>query len=108
MDLVVAVYRVTNAFPPRETYGLASQIRRAAVSIPANLAEGHCRRRQRAFANHVAIALGSSGELQTCLEIASRLSYLSVEEFRELQQLGNSAGRLLSRLYQALEARGTT
>jgi four helix bundle protein len=84
-------------------YGLTSQIRRAAVSIPANVAEGFCRRKTKAYANHVSIALGSHGELETCLELAARLGFLSRENLDVLEQVTTSVGSLLSGLHRSLE-----
>src|SRR4051794_27940976 len=77
MSLVERCYAITKTFPPQEQFGIISQIRRAAVSIPANLAEGACRKSAAVFRHHVAIALGSQAELETCLEIARRLGYVS-------------------------------
>ena len=83
MDLVEHCYRVTAIFPKSELYGLTSQMRRAAVSIPSNLAEGHCRHSTKVFINHVDIALGSHGELETCIELAGRLASLRALTRRE-------------------------
>ena len=102
MDLVEQCYRVTASFPIHERYGLTSQLRRAAVSIPSNIAEGHCRRTTGAYANHVSIALGSHGELETCLELAVRLGFLKVSDASRLTESTNSVGRLLSGLHRAL------
>src|SRR5712691_6608676 len=103
MDLVEDFYRVTRAFPREEQYGLTSQIRRAAVSIPSNVAEGHCRRTTKVYANHVSIALGSHGELETCLELACRLGFLMRAENQELLTTSDAVGRLLNGLYNSLE-----
>jgi len=103
MDLVEQCYRTTASFPREELYGLTSQLRRAAVSIPSNVAEGHCRRKTKAYANHVSIALGSHGELETCIELASRLGFLSPRDRPELQDRCDEVGRLLSGLYRSLE-----
>jgi four helix bundle protein len=103
MDLVEGCYRATGAFPREEMYGLTSQIRRAACSIPANIAEGHCRRTTKAFANHVSIALGSHGELETSLEIAARLGFLSTTRKNEIMSNCDSVGRMLNGLYGSLE-----
>src|SRR5687767_4368955 len=86
MTLVEECYRVTTSFPNSELYGLTSQLRRAACSIPSNVAEGHCRRSTKVYANHVSITLGSHGELETCLEIALRLGFLSEPEKRKLSE----------------------
>lgn len=63
MQLVEACYRLTRGFPADERFGITSQMRRAALSIPSNVAEGHCRRTAGAFLNHISIALGSHAEL---------------------------------------------
>lgn len=75
MDLVEAVYQVTRGWPREEQYGLTAQVRRAAISIPSNIAEGHARTGSREFAHHVSIAYGSLCELETQILIAQRLDY---------------------------------
>lgn len=77
MTLVVDVYKVTEELPKHEIYGLTSQIRRATVSIPSNIAEGAGRRGEKEFIRFLFIALGSLSELETQLEIAHRLNYIS-------------------------------
>ncbi len=79
VDLVVACYKLSAAFPAAERYGLVSQIRRAATSVPANIAEGFGRWNARDFARFLAIASGSLRELETHLIIAGRLGYLPSE-----------------------------
>lgn len=81
----VEIYRVTEAFPRKEQYSLTDQLRRAAVSIPSNVAEGHIKRSDKVFANHLDIALGSAAELSTQLEIALEVKYLRLQAHRELQ-----------------------
>jgi four helix bundle protein len=81
MDLVEEVYRVCADFPNDERYGLTSQLRRAAVSIPSNLAEGHRRESTKEYLNGISVAQGSLAEVETQLEIAVRLQYLSQERF---------------------------
>lgn len=80
MDLVEAIYRLTRDFPAQERYGLTSQMRRAAVSIPSNIAEGHAREHLKEYLHHVSIAQASLAELQTQLEIAARLGYVSTDD----------------------------
>jgi four helix bundle protein len=75
MDLVAAVHEATRKWPRDEQYGLTAQVRRAAVSVPANIAEGHARSGAREFAHHVSIAYGSLSELETQIRIAQRLGY---------------------------------
>jgi four helix bundle protein len=79
VDLVTEIYRETQSFPPQEIYGLTNQLRRAAVSIPSNIAEGHAREQTGEFLNFISIAQGSLAEMQTQIEIAKRLKYLSEE-----------------------------
>src|SRR6476620_8766618 len=106
MELVDQCYALTRGFPQFELYGLSGQIRRAAVSIPSNVAEGACRRGStRAYLNHVSIALGSQGELETCIEIAVKQTYVSDATREKLIALVASTGRLLNGLYKALERR---
>lgn len=77
VDFVVEVYKATNSFPREEIYGITSQIRRAAVSIPSNIAEGQARSSPRAFGNHLNVALGSSAELETQFLVAQKIGYLA-------------------------------
>ena len=103
MEFVEQCYRATTQFPRAELYGLTSQLRRAAVSIPANIAEGYCRRNTKVYAHHVSIALGSHGELETCIEIAFRLGFLATSEREMLDTHAGSVGRLLNALHRSLE-----
>ncbi len=86
MKLAVDVYKATEAFPKKEVYSLTDQIRRAVASIPANIAEGHGRRTDGAFAHHIDIALGSAAELDTHLLLALEIGYLSPEQHRSLEE----------------------
>ena len=103
MDLVGAVYRLTRAFPKEEIYGLRSQIQRAAVSVPSNIAEGHALKQTQAYVRHLAIASGSLAGLQTQLEIAGRLGYLGPEITEVLGQ-ADAVGRMLAGLRRSLKA----
>jgi four helix bundle protein len=98
MDLTVEIYRVTGGFPRNETYGLASQMRRAAVSVPSNIAEGKGHRSDPEFVRFLLHARGSLLELQTQLLIARRLQYLSEEKADELCRNGDGIGRGLNAL----------
>lgn len=103
MELAQACYEQTATFPSREIYGLASQIRRPAVSIPSNIAEGHSRRTRQAYLNHLSIALGSQSEVETQIELAQRLRLLSEKSAEEILQLAERVGRMLRALIRALE-----
>lgn len=83
-------------------YGLVSQIRRAAVSVPANIAEGHGRRRLGDYLHHLSIASGSLTELETHLLIAVRLSYLQSEEIKPVWEMAMEVGRMLTGLTEKL------
>src|SRR5688500_5091257 len=86
MDLVVSVYEMTKSFPKEETYGLVSQLRRAAISVPSNIAEGACVRSDEQFRNFLAIAIGSLNEINTQLEVALRVGYLNEDVHSEVQK----------------------
>jgi len=102
MNLAEEVYKVSRSFPREEIYGLTSQLRRAAVSIPSNVAEGQGRRTTQSFLNHLSIAYGSLLELETQLLIATRLSYLTNGKCQEVLQLAAEVGRLLNGLITSL------
>jgi four helix bundle protein len=103
MDLVVVVYRYTASFPKEEMFGLTSQLRRAAVSIPSNIAEGQGRRTTKEFVNFLAIARGSLQEVETQLFIAERLNYLTGAALAEITKLSSEVGRLICGLANSLE-----
>jgi four helix bundle protein len=103
MDLVDLVYSESRRIP-RSEFDLRRQIRKAVVSIPSNVAEGYRRKRQLAYQNHISIALGSHGELETELEVAFRNDFLSRDECRKLTDLCERVGAMLYRLHESLEA----
>jgi four helix bundle protein len=105
MDLVVESYRLANQLPKIETYGLANQIQRSAVSIPANIAEGHGRYHLGDYLHHLSIANGSLKELETHLLIASRLSYLELSELEIALKLAEEIGRMLTTLIRNLKGK---
>jgi four helix bundle protein len=84
VKFVVDVYKATNNFPRDEMYGITSQIRRAAVSIPSNIAEGQARNSPRAFASHLNISLGSAAELETQLIVSNEIGHLPKSELERL------------------------
>jgi four helix bundle protein len=102
IGLVRIVYELTSKFPRSETYGLASQMQRAAVSIPSNIAEGHARESTKEYLQHLSIAQASLAELETQLEIARQLNYISEAETTQLLERISSLGRQLFALRNAL------
>jgi four helix bundle protein len=102
MDLVERVYMATKLFPKEELYGLSSQIRRAVVSIPSNIAEGQGRSSTKEFQNFLSIAHGSLREVETQLMIAQRLGYLTAEELKSMLDLAAEVGRLTKGLQNSL------
>jgi four helix bundle protein len=102
IQLVIHLYQVTKALPKEETYGLISQIRRAATSIPANIAEGQGRRLAGEYQHFLGIARGSLWELDTHLEISFQLGYLNKEQYWECREKMDEVGRLLNGLLRAL------
>jgi four helix bundle protein len=105
MDLVERVYRVSEVFPKSELYGLTGQIRRAAVSIPSNVAEGHARESTKEYLNFVSMAQGPLAELETQLEIAVRFRYVSSTEAAPLFEEARALGKQLYALRNALNKR---
>ncbi len=102
MDLVEVVYRSTACFPKEEIYGLTSQVRRSAVSVPSNIAEGQGRTSTRDFLNFLSIAAGSLCEMETQLLIAQRLHYLPPAVVADPLDRSAEVGRLLHGLQRAL------
>lgn len=104
IDLVTETYLKSKDFPKDEIYGLTSQIRRSAVSIPSNIAEGCGRKSNKDFANYLGIALGSAFELETQLIICKNLNFINQDDFvslvKEIQHIQNMIIKLQSTLYQ--------
>jgi four helix bundle protein len=104
MALVESVYAASARFPPDERFGLTSQLRRASVSIPSNIAEGKRRRRERAYLHHLDIALGSQGEVEVQLELAHRLGFMKASDYEPLRKDIETIGRMLYRLIESLQS----
>jgi len=104
MDLVVECYRISDRFPRSEDFGLRLQLRRAAVSVPANIAEGRGRTGVGEYLHHLSIAHGSLKELETHFEISRRLGYLTPEVLADVQGRLDEVGRLLGGLIRKLRA----
>jgi four helix bundle protein len=103
MDLVTAVYRVSQGFPKEEIFGLVSQIRRAAVSVPSNIAEGHARTSKKEFQYFLSNARGSLAELETQLTIAHQLAYINDTGMGQLIIRLGEVGRILNGLLASLK-----
>lgn len=104
MDFVVRLYAVTESFPKSEAFGLTNQMRRAAVSIPSNIAEGHSRTRQE-YGRFLRIARGSLAELETQLELAHRIGYLTPSQYHELVTDLSTIGKQLTKLIKKINNR---
>jgi four helix bundle protein len=106
MDLVETIYRCTQAFPQQEMYGLVSQMRCSAISIPSNIAEGHTRESSKEYLYHLSVAQASLAELQTQIEIARRLDYQDQQKTNHVLDQLTSLSRQLYALRNALAKRG--
>lgn len=104
IDFVVEAYRASAIFPKSETYGLVSQIRRAASSIPANIAEGYGRGSRKEYVQSLVIAQGSLKEVETHFIIAERLSYLTPAQTERLLSQTDEIGRMLGSLIRKLSS----
>ena len=102
MELVVECYQITKSFPKNEVFGLAGQLQRAAVSVPANIAEGRARQHTKEFLQSLSIAYGSLAELETHIDIAKRLGYIRVETAVEMIDKTSTIGRMLNGLRKSL------
>jgi four helix bundle protein len=102
MDLVEEIYKASQSFPREELYGLTSQIRRAGVSIPSNIAEGQGRRTTPDFLRHLSIAYGSLREVETQILIAGRLRYIGATTVERVMRGTSEVGKLLNGLMSSL------
>ncbi len=102
MEVAREIHRATASFPKSETYGLTSQMRRAAVSVPSNIAEGFARRSKRELARFLSIAHGSIAELETQITLALDFEYLPVETEKRLLELLDHLGRKITLFTQRL------
>jgi four helix bundle protein len=105
LALAVEVHRITESFPRTERFGLVSQMRRAAISVPSNIAEGSARRTTRDFAAFLHISRGSLAELETQLVLAQRIGYVNVQLLKETMPRVEEVGRLLTAVLAGLRRR---
>jgi four helix bundle protein len=104
MDLVVEVYKCTRKFPKEELYALTNQVRRAAVSVPSNIAEGQGRGIGAEFRHHLRISQGSLQEVETQMMLAERLGYVTVVEIEPTLCIAAEVGRLNRSLHASIKA----
>jgi four helix bundle protein len=104
MDLVVAIYAITEQYPKTEMYGLTSQMRRCSVSIPSNIAEGRRRNSRKDFCHFLTISFGSDSELETQIEIVKRLPFGKSLDFSGIDSLLLEVMKMLNKLIASLQA----
>ena len=102
IDMVLLVYEMTKSFPKEELYGLTSQLRKAAVSVPSNIAEGHARKTKAQFRNFLLIARGSLAEVETQLIIAVYLNYIKESQKAMVMTIHEEVSKMLSTLISKL------
>jgi len=104
IELVTRVYELTRKLPQYENYGLSSQLQRAAVSIPSNIAEGHARKTNKEFNRFLSISLGSLAELETQMTITEKLLYLSSDEVQNILERTSKIGKMIRNLQKKVMA----
>lgn len=104
MDLVTLIYSLTETFPQREIYALSAQMRRAAVSVPSNIAEGRSRNTRKDFVHFLRMAYGSISELETQLLICQRLALSRDGDFKKIESMISEVSRMLHAMIKKLEA----
>ncbi len=102
-DLALQIYKLTSAFPRTERYGLTSQMRRAALSVPTNIVEGYSRRGDKELAHFLNIAYGSLSELKYLVHFSSRLEYLSEEDIKTVTNQCDTVGKQLWSFYDKVK-----
>jgi len=100
--LALEIYKTTKKFPKDELYGITSQLRRAALSVPTNIVEGYARKGDKELARFVNIAIGSLAETEYLLTFAQRLGYLEAKDYEKLSSLRSEVGKLLWKFYQTV------
>jgi four helix bundle protein len=102
IDLVCVIYKLSSSFPKEEIFALTSQLKRAAISVPSNIAEGYGRNSKNDYIRFLQIASGYLYEFQTQIEIANRLNFLSGDSFNEAKNLSNEIEKMLASLISKL------
>jgi four helix bundle protein len=101
-ELAIEVYKITKNFPKDEIYGLTSQLRRAAISVPTNIVEGYARKGDKELARFVNISIGSLAEVEYLLEFSKRLKYITEENYSKIKVLRSEVGKLLWSFYKSI------
>lgn len=104
IELILDIYRHSEKFPKTEVYGLTSQMRRSAISIASNIAEGAARQTKKEFINYLHMAQGSLSELDTQLVIASKLEYISVATYKEIENKIEAISKMITGLIKSLKS----
>jgi four helix bundle protein len=99
-ELALVAYKITKKFPKDEIYGITSQLRRAALSVPTNIVEGYTRKGDKELSRFVNIAIGSLAETEYLIDFSKRLGYIAENDFKKLEELRNEVGRLLWSFYK--------
>jgi four helix bundle protein len=99
-ELAFEIYKLTKKFPKDEIYGLTSQLRRAALSIPTNIVEGYARKGDKELGRFISIAVGSMAETEYLLEFSRRLKYIDEHDYKKIEALRNEVGKLLWNFYK--------
>ncbi len=102
-DLAFDIYKTTKGFPKDESYGITSQLRRVALSVPLNIVEGYSRKGDKELARFINISLGSLAEMEYLLDFSSRLGYLGNGDYGRLKSKGSELGSKMWRFYKKLE-----
>lgn len=105
MDLVTKIYKLTHQFPKEELFGLTSQIRRSAISIPSNIAEGYGRDSNKEYLRFLNISISSLFEMQTQIEIAKNINYLNEADFEKLYEDSREVERMMSSFIRKIKER---
>lgn len=105
IELVIEVYRLTVLFPKTEFYGLTNHVRKTAISIPSNIAEGYTRKHRQEYTQFLRVAFGSGAELETQIIIAKRLKFVSIDEFHKTDMLLLEIQKMLNKLINTLVAK---
>ena len=105
IQLVKAIYKLTNLFPKSEIFGLSSQMRRAAISIPANIAEGYARKHRAEYLQFLRIAFGSGAELETFIVLTEELNFANNSDTSDVRKYLDETMRMLNKLISSLVAK---